>query len=53
MKITQRDTKDIIIDNFRKLRENTRWNIIILIWLDVIDIEEFIEYMVIEEHDKE
>ena len=46
------DTRDLIEDRFTQLREITEGNVIVLLWLGIIDIQKLIRFMIADENKK-
>jgi len=46
MNIVDDDQRLQLRENFKKLRENTQWNVIVLLWLGIIDLDKFVVFMI-------
>ena len=44
--------RDLIEDNFKLLQKNTDRNVIVLLWLGIIDIRKLIRFMITDEEKK-
>ena len=43
------EMREIVKDRFKKLREITSWNILVMFWLGIFDLEKYIDYIAVLE----